>query len=1255
MADYAITNVARRVVYTGSAGVGPYAFSFPVLVNTDIAVYKNTTLLTLTTDYTVTISSTTGQGSVTLVSAATGTDRITIVGARSIQRSTDFVTGGDFFANTLNTELDSEVIFTQQIAETAERSIKAPVTDPTSISMTLPANTTRANKFLAFDSTGNPQTLNAVGTYKGNWATGTAYVLQDIVKDTSNSNIYICITAHTSTGSQPISSNADVAKWSLVVDAAAAATSATNAATSASAASTSATNAAASASTASTQASNASTSASTASTQASNASTSATNAASSASAASGSATTASTQASNASTSATNAAASASAASSSATSAAGSASTATTQASNASTSATAAAASASAASGSASTASTQATNAAASASAAATSETNAATSASGAATSASNAATSATNAANSYDAFDDRYLGAKATAPSVDNDGNALLTGALYWNTTGNQLYVWDGSAWNSAAFSTSGAVTSFNTRTGAITLTSGDVTGALTYTPQASDAELTAIAGLTSAANKGIQFTGAGTAATYDLTVAGKALLDDVDAAAQRTTLGLGTVAIENTVPVAKGGTGATTLAAASIATQGYTTTATAAGTTTLTVSSTQLQYFTGTTTQTVVLPVASTLTVGQRFEIHNNSTGDVTVQSSGLNTVVTVKGNTTAVITCILTSGTTAASWDADYTGFTSTVPTTIGGTGLSSYTTGDLTYASATDTLAKRSIGTTGQVLTVASGVPTWATPASGARSGTSYITLTTGTTNSTLTASSNQCLIISADQENCSVTLPDATTLTLGSVYFTFFNTSQYPIAIKDNGGTIREYLTPNSSNTYLKLQENSTTNGIWHIENPTLAGSSVAPGYTNIGGTTNLQAGYAISSIIKVNATQYIALTSSYTTAQNVYAKLFTVNLSTKAVTWGNQVTLYTNAASYCQENAVVVGDSNGVDRGLIVIGQSYFGTGTATLRVIGFSVVAGTLYVSSTATLFTSANVSYPKTASSVMYTGANNAFFCFAAETGSNGRNAIATGYTVTVVSTTVTITQATGSISYATVASNNWYCSPTSLTTWVVDTDVASNPRYVSYNTTTNVISGGTRTSQTTQIAGLLIPTFSSTISQYGNFGYGVTPVIFPGLGANNLITSSTGIMCYLTGNPVTVTNPGTATVTVTSGSSITYKSNSSKNYANLISGISIGDYYVNSSSSYLVIDYANFLNPSDNLINVDPTTATLNANASKYNNSWTSFSTLGYRVQGIYFTAANQTINFAYIYDITNSCNLYMNLTNLATPFVS
>jgi hypothetical protein len=64
-------------------------------------------------------------------------------------------------------------------------------------------------------------------------------------------------------------------------------------------------------------------------------------------------------------------------------------------------------------------------------------------------SATAAAASATAAAASYDSFDDRYLGSKSTAPSVDNDGNALITGALYWNSVSNTMFAWTGSAWGS--------------------------------------------------------------------------------------------------------------------------------------------------------------------------------------------------------------------------------------------------------------------------------------------------------------------------------------------------------------------------------------------------------------------------------------------------------------------------------------------------------------------------------------------------------------------------------------------------------------------------------------------------------------------------------------------------------------------------------------------------------------------------------------------------------------------------------------
>ena len=196
-------------------------------------------------------------------------------------------------------------------------------------------------------------------------------------------------------------------------------------------------------------------------------------AAASATAAAGSASTAATQATNATNSATAAASSASSAS--------------TSASNASTSATNASNSATSASTSASTATTQATNAASSASAASTSATNASNSASAASTSATNAsnsetaaAASAAAAAASFDAFDDIYLGAKASNPTVDNDGNALTTGDQYFNTVANELRVWNGSSWQAASV-IGGTVTTLDV-TGSAAFASISDSGNLTFT-----------------------------------------------------------------------------------------------------------------------------------------------------------------------------------------------------------------------------------------------------------------------------------------------------------------------------------------------------------------------------------------------------------------------------------------------------------------------------------------------------------------------------------------------------------------------------------------------------------------------------------------------------------------------------------------------------------------------------------------------------------------------------------------------------
>jgi hypothetical protein len=120
------------------------------------------------------------------------------------------------------------------------------------------------------------------------------------------------------------------------------------------------------------------------------------------------------------------------------------------------------------------------SAVAAAAAAATSEANAASSEAAAANSESNAAASeaaaaasAAAAAASFDSFDDRYLGAKTSDPATDNDGNALIDGAQYFNTTISRMKYYTGSQWN-VAFADAADVTYTPSGTGAVATTSQD-------------------------------------------------------------------------------------------------------------------------------------------------------------------------------------------------------------------------------------------------------------------------------------------------------------------------------------------------------------------------------------------------------------------------------------------------------------------------------------------------------------------------------------------------------------------------------------------------------------------------------------------------------------------------------------------------------------------------------------------------------------------------------------------------------------
>ena len=338
-----ISSTTIKNSYSANGSQTVFAYSFKILNQADIDVIIRAstgteTVKSLTTHYSISGVGSASGGNITFGTAPLNTETVVLRRATTQTQTVDLVENDPFTAETVEGAFDRSIMIAQETQEEVDRSLKLSRTNSmTSTEFTVDA-ATRANKILGFDTSGELSVTSELGSFKGNWSASTVYGARDIVKDTSTNNIFITNTGHTSSGTTPLTTNTDSAKWDLLVDAASATTSQNAAAASATAA------------------------------------------ASSATAASGSATTATTKEGLASTSATNAA---------------------------------------------------------------TSETNAGNSATAAASSATASAGSASAAAATFDLFDDAYLGAKSSNPSVDNDGDALADGALYFDTANDVMKVYN--------------------------------------------------------------------------------------------------------------------------------------------------------------------------------------------------------------------------------------------------------------------------------------------------------------------------------------------------------------------------------------------------------------------------------------------------------------------------------------------------------------------------------------------------------------------------------------------------------------------------------------------------------------------------------------------------------------------------------------------------------------------------------------------------------------------------------------------
>lgn len=296
-----VTTTLSTKQYSGNGSTTVFAFPYKIIDGAHFVVstlISATNVMTIHTkdgsgtyDYTVAVAADLESANVTFSTAPPTGYEITIDRQTTKTQPTDYTPNDDFPAETHERALDRATLLHQDLNNDYKNN--AIRFDPNTADQggvtIIKTVAQRQNKIISFDGSGDISVTQEIGTSRGNWATATAYFVRDIVIDTVSS-VYICKTAHTSSGSSPISTNTDAAKWDIIINGSAASTSATAAATSATAAATSATAAATSATASATSATSSATSATASATSATSASTSASSASSSATSATASAT-----------------------------------------------------------------------------------------------------------------------------------------------------------------------------------------------------------------------------------------------------------------------------------------------------------------------------------------------------------------------------------------------------------------------------------------------------------------------------------------------------------------------------------------------------------------------------------------------------------------------------------------------------------------------------------------------------------------------------------------------------------------------------------------------------------------------------------------------------------------------------------------------------------------------------------------------------------------------------------------------------